>query len=369
MAVLALIDTGAPAGSMEIPIAANRNVGAVATETGYYLPTRASVMGYDASQVAGSQSVPVAARNFDADADIAATLIGLTTNSRMAVFDYGATNWGRLSGDVPSSYAAAGRATNVIEAAWANALAVGIDNTGAAVLRPVEARDANAAADVAAALIGLTTNSRMAILDYASADWAQLRGTSATSAAVGPAESELGAFVYQARADEFAAARRGKRFYGTHQTPGTLITAQTSFVATTPTLMYRINSAAIRAIIRSINLSVANTPGGVVYVTLAIDTADRWSAGGTLVTLQNSNEESATAAVGLFYTNPTATAAGGGTRYLGTWIVPASAAANYDVDVADGILLGPTASTLLVYVWSATTAADLVFTVDLEEVA
>lgn len=473
MAVLAMIDTTAPAGSMEIPIAANRNVGAAMSETAYFLPTRSAVTGIDASAVAGSQNVPVAARNadvdgdylatlvglltnarvcnwnpdtgawergtvlrwdsyedqantyqalltgsltlglnsfsadlqiiesraavtaqaytlnrlltdtvvrgdngttysavaardFDANADVAATLVGLVTNSRMAVINNATSDWARWVGELVGSVS--GRVATTIFAAYTNSVTVGIDNTGAAVLRPVEART-GVSAGYAYTLYGLLTNSRIAGYNAISGDWGILTSHNAVSVAGSTSEGALALSVAQARADEFAAARRGKRFYGTHQTPGTLITAQTSFVATTPTLMYRINSAAIRAIIRSINISVANTPGGVVYVTLAIDTADRWSAGGTLVTLQNSNEESATAAVGLFYTNPTATAAGGGTRYLGTWIVPASAAANYDVDVADGILLGPTASTLLVYVWSATTAADLVFTVDLEEVA
>jgi len=182
-----------------------------------------------------------------------------------------------------------------------------------------------------------------------------------------------GPYCYSANADEYAAARRGKRFYATHQTPGTLITAQTSFVATTPTFMYRINSAAIRAIVRSFNLSIQNTPGGPVFVCLAIDTADRYDSAGTAVTLQNSNEESATAAVGLFYTNPTANAAGAGTRYLNTWVIPASVGGNMNIDLGDGVLLGPgttpNGSTLLIYVWAASTAPDLTFGLDIEEVA
>lgn len=311
---------------------------------------------------------PVEARNFDASADVAAALIGLTTNSRMAVIDGTVGDFAAITGDLAS--AISGRLPGSVRGMYSNSVTSGLDNTGAAVLRPVEARNFDAAGDVAASLIGLLVNARTSVYDsIALSEWGVQDGTSAASAGGTASEVLRGAVIYQARADEFAAARRGKRFYGTHQTPGTLITAQTSFVATTPTLMYRINSAAIRAIIRSLSISIANTPGGLVYVTVAIDTADRYDSAGTAVTLQNSNEESATTAVGLHYFNPTANAAGAGTRYLGTWTCPATAGANVDLDFGDGVLLGHTAATFLVYIWAATTAPQLTHVLDIEEVA
>lgn len=291
MAVLAMIDTGAPAGSQEIPVAVNRNVSTAMTETGYFLPTRSAVTGIDASAGAGSQNVPVVARNFDAAADVAAALVGLLVNARLAALDL-------VAGDF--------------------------------------------------AIPGLIYKSSIA-------------GTAA--------QAQNGVVTYSGNESEFAAARRGGRFFITHQTPGTLITAQLAFVETTPTLMYRINAATIKAILRSINISVQNTPGAPVFVTVAIDAADRYSAGGTAVALQNSNEESAVAAVGLAYTNPTATAAGAGTRYLGTWVGPAAAGASFDLQWGDGVLLGATAATLLIYVYAATTAPNISFVIDLEEVS
>ena len=381
---------------------------------------------------------PVEARNFDADADVDAALVGLLTSTRNSLYRLQSNTWNRVQGDQVS--AISGLAATGIVAAYSASVAFGLDNTAAAVLRPVEARLVNltsipatayglvtlseiyardvatsipayVASDTPSLVSGRATNSLYALYTNAlvagqdTTGAAVLRPVEARAGSVAIADtvirlfsaSSLYAFdgtnqrrlnanfyasvganteeiapglnVYQARADEFAAARRGKRFYGTHQTPGTLITAQTAFVATTPTLMYRINSAAVRAIIRSLDISIANTPGGLVYVTVAIDTADRYDSAGTAITLQNSNEESVTAAVGLHYFNPTANAAGAGTRYLGTWVVPATAGANISLDLADSVLLGPTASTLLVYIWSATTAPQLVHALDLEEVS
>ena len=48
------------------------------------------------------------------------------------------------------------------EAPHTAAVNVGVDNTGAAVLRPIEGRDFSADGDVAATLFGLLTNSRLA---------------------------------------------------------------------------------------------------------------------------------------------------------------------------------------------------------------
>jgi hypothetical protein len=180
-----------------------------------------------------------------------------------------------------------------------------------------------------------------------------------------------GAFVYQSRESGFAAAKRGKRFNATNSTMGTAITAQLALVATTPTLMLRINSAAIRAIARSLSISLANTPGGVVTVIAVLDTLDRYSAAGTAVTPSNTNEESATAAVSLFYENPTATAAGvaPATRVLGHWTMPASVGSILDLEFEDSDLLGITAATLLIYVYAPTTAPQIFYQADWEEVS
>ena len=306
---------------------------------------------------------PVEARALGYTPGLADSLIRLLVGANLLGRDTTTGNWEAISAD--QLVAISGKTTANTRAAYAASITVGLDNTGAAVLRPVEARAPGAMAGSYA----LLENAIIGAYDPISAVHRRLDLTGASSPSAIEPESLYGLLTYQARDTGFAAARRGKRFYGTHQTPGTLITAQTAFVATTPTLMYRINSAAIRAIIRSLDISIANTPGGLVYITVAIDTADRYDSAGTAITLQNSNEENVTAAVGLHYFNPTANAAGAGTRYLGTWVAPATAGANVNLDFGDGILLGPTASTLLVYVWAATTAPQLVHCLDLEEIS
>lgn len=317
----------------DYPAIAARASGAAHSEALIHLLSSSCVYGYDATLGVGARDVPIGT-------DLASAISG------------------RL--------ATAFRGLNT------DSLMCGIDNTVAApnnVLRPVEARALSGYEGAASTLLGLLTMSQMAALDGSNGFVYRILSQTGNSPSAGVNENSRGLFVLQARESGFAAARRGRRFYATHQTPGTLVTGQTAFVTTTPTYMYRINVATIRAIIRSIHLSLANTPGGLVYVTLAIDTADRWSAGGSLETLQNTNEESATAAAGLFYENPTATAAGGGTRYLGTWIMPATPGASLDLDLQDGVLLGITASTLLIYVYAATTAPQIAHVIDLEEVS
>jgi hypothetical protein len=178
--------------------------------------------------------------------------------------------------------------------------------------------------------------------------------------------------VNQSRDSGFAAARRGKRFICAQQTPGTDVTVPVvgAFDATKPLLMLRVDSASIRSIVRGLRLQLTNTPGSDVRVRLCIDTADRYSAGGTAVTPQNTNEESATVAVAKFYETPTATAAGGTQRYLHPALLIAQDGAAVNFDLADGVLLGPTAATLLVYAWqSAGTAGTIMYYLDEEEVA
>lgn len=212
------------------------------------------------------------------------------------------------------------------------AVNVGIDNTAVAVLRPVEIEGA-------------------------------------TSASASARESWYSLGVLQSRESGFAAARRGKRFYTTNPVAGTPLTCQTAYVATTPSLMIRVNSANIRAIIRSLSFTIANTPGALVGVMLKLDTTDRYSAAGTQLTPANTNEESATAAVAQVWENPTAAAEGGTQRVLVQDLVSNVAGTKWQLKVEDSVLLGITAATLLLYVWSATTAPQIYHQEDHEEVS
>jgi hypothetical protein len=313
---------------------------------------------------------PVEARDFNANADVGSTLIGLLTNSRNAYFDLNDSNWARWEGDVAANIS--GRGTSTVRSPYTASIVVGFDNTGAAVLRPVEARDFTIPSDVGSTLIGLLVNSRNSFIDDRTTEWNWIGGTSYASVA-GNTNLEIcpGPFVYQPRESAFVASRRGRRFYSTHQTPNTVITAQASFVATTPTFMLRQAATAVRVILRSITLFIVNTPTDDVRVTVEIDTADRFSAGGTSHTPQNVNEESATASgITSFLSNPTATAAGAGTRYLVNALVDNTAPSRLSIDFKDGVLLSTTAS-LLTYVFGngGATPADVFFVFEWEEVA
>jgi hypothetical protein len=222
--------------------------------------------------------------------------------------------------------------------------------------------NADAEGDFAKAVVGMAGQSRLAVLDEAGDEWTRLQGLKANGVQAG--------YALAPRDHGYAAVARGRRFFTTHQTPGTAVTGQTSFVATTPTFLLN-NAAATRgAILRSIILAQAGTvAGGLIELVLAIDSANRYSAGGTAVVPQNGNSDSATASlVTAFRFNPTASAAGAGTRYLAPGAVPASLGTITTISFNDGVYIGVTGSILL-YTWAATTGPTWRFTFEWEEVA
>lgn len=172
----------------------------------------------------------------------------------------------------------------------------------------------------------------------------------------------------------YHASKLGRRFSITHQTPSTDITGGTSFSATAPDFILYGASVARRAVISSMMLSQSGTvAGATVFYTIAIDTANRYSSGGTLVTPQNMSGDSSNTSVWTFRTGATATAAGAGTRYLGTFSAPATLGILTSIDCGDGVLLGTGASgvftgSLLIYAWAGTTGPSLKFQLEyLEE--
>ena len=163
------------------------------------------------------------------------------------------------------------------------------------------------------------------------------------------------------RRDGYYSAKIGQSFATAHQTPSTDVTGQTSFVATTPTFLLYNDAAANRILLRDFSLSLVGTaPGGVVHVALAIDTANRYSAGGTAVVPQNTSGLSSVAATGAFRYGATASAAGAGTRYLRKWSVPAVVGAVLPVEFDDEVIIGATGS-ILIYTWAATTGPTWAF--------
>lgn len=171
------------------------------------------------------------------------------------------------------------------------------------------------------------------------------------------------------RRDGFIAANAGRRFSATNPTLGSPITGQIGFAATTPTFLLRQSAATRRIVLRTINLGLAAGAGGSFRVAVVIDTADRFSAGGTSVTPQNMNTGSAIAsAVTGFLINPTATAAGAGTRIISTISGPVANGTNISVNFSDGLLIGTTGSLLVYATSTAASAPSLLFTFEWEEI-
>jgi hypothetical protein len=327
LATLAMIDTGAPAGSQQIPLAANRNVGAAATETGYYLATRSSVMGFSLAAAVGSRSVPIEAYPAS-QGTLTADQYGLAALTKLFGANCQTGNTDSISCDTASNINTRGPGSAV--ALYAAAIAIGIDS-GANLIRPIEVIGAN------------TTTTNDAFFSLA---------------------------TVQGRESAYAAARRGKRFYATNSSVysyGTLLTAQTAFVTTTPTLLL-LTDTTTQAIIRSLSLAIGNTPGGSVYIAIHLDTANRYVSGGVSVIPRNTNEASATAAVVKVYENPTTSIVGATARPLASAIAPATAGTMVNFDFKDGILLGANDASLLIYIWAASTAPQILWTTEHEEV-
>ena len=171
------------------------------------------------------------------------------------------------------------------------------------------------------------------------------------------------------RRDGFIAANAGRRFTATNPVFGTPITGQIGFLDTTPTFLLRQAASTKRVVLRTINLGLAAGAGGSFRVAIVIDTVDRFFAGGTGVTPENTNSDSAVAsAVSAFVVNPTATAAGVGTRVISSVAAPVSLGTNIEFNFADGLLIGKTGS-LLVYATSTIASApSLLFTSEWEEI-
>lgn len=157
------------------------------------------------------------------------------------------------------------------------------------------------------------------------------------------------------RGNAFASCVGGRRFSVAHQTPGTQITGQTSFVATTPTFLIRQSTAAHRVVLSNFALCQAGTPAiDLIHIAVAIDSSDRYSSGGTSITPQATAMPSALTAGFTFRYNPTASSPGS-VRYLYEWTQPVWLGSIFNPDLLDGVLIGFTGS-ILIYTWAATTA-------------
>lgn len=152
-----------------------RSVSGAISESLMHLLTRSAVTGLDESAAVGSQNVPVEARNADADDDFFMARVGLVVNSRTAALDP-TGDFVRVGGSEFSV------ADGLPSAGWiglyTHSVTFGVDTSGVGTpLLAIEGRDLDANTDVAAALIGLLTNSRLAALG--AADYERLAGRNA----------------------------------------------------------------------------------------------------------------------------------------------------------------------------------------------
>lgn len=165
--------------------------------------------------------------------------------------------------------------------------------------------------------------------------------------------SEPSAFLDRGKA--YSSCAGGRRFSVAHQTPGTTITGQTSYVATTPTFLIYQDSAAHRAVLSNFALCQAGTPAvDLIHVAVAIDSTNRYSSGGTSITPQATAMPSDLSAGFSFRFNPTASSPSAA-RILYEWTQPVWAGSVFNPDLHDGILIGFTGS-ILIYTWAATVA-------------
>ena len=141
----------------------------------------------------GATYSAVAARNADAAGDFAAALIGILVNGRMSAFRSEAADWDMLQSGDPAFTTASSTATP--NALHTNAFLYGTDTTGAALLRLIEARDFNADADVAGALIGLLVSARNSTYRNATGDWARWYGDTPAVADGTPSANVIGAYT------------------------------------------------------------------------------------------------------------------------------------------------------------------------------
>jgi len=183
-------------------------------------------------------------------------------------------------------------------------------------------------------------------------------------------------YVSQARASGFVSGAGIQRYTISHQTPTTLVTGQTSWVATTPTFMIYKTATQIsnRLILSNFTLEQDGTVAGAkIGIIGAIDTTNRYASGGTAVVPQLTSAQQVASAVTpefTFRTNPTATAAGSFNtipRYfnLGSWL-PVTGTTLPTCDCQDEFVIqGP--GSILIYTFATGTGPSWNFTFEVIE--
>ncbi len=164
---------------------------------------------------------------------------------------------------------------------------------------------------------------------------------------------------YMERGKAYASCIGGRRFTVAHQTPGTTLAGQTSYVATTPTFLIYQSGATRRVVLSNFALCQVAPPAvDLIHIAVFIDPTNRYLSGGTAITPQSTISDSPLTAGFTFRYNPTASAAGGGAsapRLLYEWTQPVWQGSVFNPDLHDGVIISATGS-ILVYTWAATVA-------------
>lgn len=128
-------------------------------------------------------------------------------------------------------------------------------------------------------------------------------GDSSQAQAPNRADNYLGAFVSPITNKEWFAAAEGSYFTAISPTPGTGIighAAPTTFDETKPYLyVYNGSALTLYPQFLQLNETVASVGGTRVQLTQCIDTTNRYTSGGTAMTVNNTNQASANSASGV----------------------------------------------------------------------
>lgn len=182
-----------------------------------------------------------------------------------------------------------------------------------------------------------------------------------------PSSTPAGVRMAQDRAARYYTSLRGQRYACCHQTPGTGVTGQTSFAATTPTFLLYQAGVASRLVLAGMTLTqIGAVAGGNIGIALAIDSANRYASGGTAITPAPMLAGGSRAALATFRTGATASAAGSGTKYIFETLVAASVGEVTSLDFKDGIII-PATGSVLIYTWAAVTGPTWAFSIEFTE--
>lgn len=317
------------------------------------------VLKFQKSLLVNSAGLTADLADATANGDFIQTLVGLVTNSRLAFYDEGTyADWKRWAGKIVSE------ATGTGHAAWGGPYGLSAifgrdtsDNT----MRALETR-ASSGAQVAALYRLLVDAANRGY--YTSAVGYEPIGS--TREIAGTVVDALHQYI--PRESAYVASFYGRRFVMSGEGNASPLT--NGFAATAPSVVV-VAGAMSEFIVRKISAAlgvVAGTPPA--FARLVIDTANRYSSGGTSRTAFNKNGGSATAsALAQVRDNAVAivaTAAGAGTREMGEKPFENVVGKGVEWYEEDGLII-PAGGSLLLYCHAGAATGSVRWMIEGEE--